>query len=60
MREAAVDPLVDAREPGGDLVDDSVQVVDASLQGDREVDEVVLSRAPRRTSWAFRTARSLR
>ena len=45
MREAAVDPPVDSREPGGDLVDDSVEIVDPCLERDGEVDEVVLARS---------------
>ena len=36
-----VDAAVDAGEAGGDLVDGAVQVVDAGLQGDREVDELL-------------------
>jgi hypothetical protein len=36
----SVDPPVDARETGGDLVDGAVQVVDPGLQRDGEVDEV--------------------
>ena len=40
VRDAAVDPAVDPRQPCGDLVDGPVQVVDPALQRDGEVDEI--------------------
>ena len=42
MRDRAVDPPVDTRKAGGDLVDDAVEVVDPGLERDREVDEIGL------------------
>jgi hypothetical protein len=44
-REALVDAAVDAREGRCDVVDGPVQVVDARLQRDGEVDEIVLAAA---------------
>ena len=43
--QTAVHPPVDARQPGRDLVDDAMEVVDPRLQRDGEVDEIVLARA---------------
>ena len=44
----AVDPAVDAGEPGGDLVDRTVEVVDPALQRDGELDEVAPAAAEQR------------
>src|SRR5829696_750997 len=41
VRERAVDPQVDPRKPRGDLVHGAVEVVDAALERDREVDDVL-------------------
>ena len=43
-----VDPPVDAREPGRDLVDRAVEVVDPPLQRDGELDEVLAAAADER------------
>ena len=43
-----VDPPVDAREAGRDLVDGAVQVVDPALERDRELDEVLAAAADQR------------
>src|SRR5581483_12361991 len=40
LRDGAVDAPVDAREPGCDLVDRAVDVVDPGLERDRELDQV--------------------
>src|SRR5437763_13126414 len=40
LREGFVEATVDTREPGGDLVYRSMEVVDSGLQRDGEVDEV--------------------
>ena len=45
LRDAVVDPAVDARERAGDLVDRAVEVVDPRLQRDGEVDEIRLAAA---------------
>ena len=45
VRDGPVDAAVDPREPGGDLVDGPVQVVDPALQRDGELDEVLAAAA---------------
>ena len=45
VRDRAVDPAVDAREPAGDLVDRAVEVVDPALQRDGELDEILAAAA---------------
>src|SRR6266536_3453543 len=45
LRDAVVDPPVDAREGGADLVHRAVEVVDPALERDGEVDEVGLAAA---------------
>src|SRR5205807_6302215 len=45
LRDGGVDPAVDARKSRRDLVDRAMKVVDARLQGDGEVDEVMLPAA---------------
>ena len=41
--DGGVDPAVDPREAGGDLVHGSVQIIDPSLERDGEVDEILLA-----------------
>ena len=48
LRDRRVDAPVDASEAGGELVDGAVQLVDAALQRDREVDEIGLAAAEER------------
>ena len=43
VRETAVHPLVDPRDSRGDLVDDAMEVIDACLERDGEVDQIVLA-----------------
>ena len=45
VRDGAVDAAVDAREARGHLVDRPVQVVDAPLERDGEVDEILAAAA---------------
>src|SRR6266540_1681850 len=42
LRDGGVDSAIDPRESSGDLVHGSVQIVDSSLERDREVDEILL------------------
>ena len=48
VRDRVVDPPVDAREAGRDLVDGAVQVVDPALERDGELDEVLAAAADER------------
>ena len=41
VRDGVVDPAVDPREPGRDLVDGAVEVVDPRLERDGELDQVL-------------------
>ena len=45
VRDGPVDAPVDAGEPGGDLVDGAVEVVDPALEGDGELDDVLAAAA---------------
>src|SRR6516165_8650686 len=57
VRDRLVDLPVDPREPGGDLVDSAVKIVDPRLQRDRELHEVLPAAADERALRVTQPAR---